>query len=177
MQRLGGADGIRERVGDSVIHCRQSRGVWISNPSHLNWRGLAREHQQSVQASMARQVNQNIYGVRLNHSRQLIIGNGGGHAPICHRGLHALGGVVNAGFVVVAKHFKLVGVVRGKNRLNEFSNRVVVEIWRHIANAQTAFGICERTGASLRLQRVDIHAWNKTFKLVAKLFVLLKYRG
>ena len=126
---------------------------------------------------MARQVNQNIYGVRLNHSRQLIIGNGGGHAPICHRGLHALGGVVNAGFVVVAKHFKLVGVVRGKNWLNEFSNRVVIEIRRHIANAHAAFGICERTGAGLRLQGVDVHAWNKTFKLVAKFFVLLKYRG
>ena len=67
--------------------------------------------------------------------------------------------------------------MRGKNGLNEFSNRVVVEIWRHIANAQTAFGICERTSAGLRLQGVDIHAWNKTFKLVAKLFVLLKYRG
>ena len=123
---------------------------------------------------MARQVNQNIYGVRLNHSRQLIIGHVRGHAPICHHGLHALGGLINAGFVVVAKHFKLVGVVRGKNRLNEFSNRVVVEIRRHISNAQTARGIRVRFGACFGQQGIDVHPWNKTFKLVTKLFVLFK---
>ena len=93
---------------------------------------------------------------------------------MCGNGLHALGGVINSIFVVVAKHFKFGGVVRGKNWLNEFSNRVVVEIRRHISNAQATRGISVCICACFGQQGIDVHPRDKTFKLVAKFFVFLK---
>ena len=128
VQFIGRANRVGKRVRNSVIHGRQTSGVWISNPSHLNRRGLANEHAHSVERSVSRKVHKNVNAVRLNHARQIFVVQFVHLAPVSNHRLHARGGFIRVKIVAVAKHVKFIFVMRGQNWFYELSHGVAVEI-------------------------------------------------
>ncbi len=58
---------VGDRVGDAVINRQQAGCVGIAKPCHLNWRGLARKHQQSAVFRMATEIHKDIDAVTADH--------------------------------------------------------------------------------------------------------------
>src|SRR5450755_1386997 len=73
MKLLRFAGGVEIGVSNAIVHRRETRRVQVPQPSYLNGRRLQGEHEQSISAGMARQIDQNVDLALADSLRELLI--------------------------------------------------------------------------------------------------------
>src|SRR4051812_33208317 len=79
---LGHTCRFSEIIRDAVIDGFKTSRCGISKPGYLNRSGLARENEQTMVCSMARQIDKNINFVFFNQVDDLFIGRRFDHMPM-----------------------------------------------------------------------------------------------
>ena len=79
---LGGSGRIGVRVGQAVIHRTHARGIGVAQPGDLNWRGFAREDQQTIARHVAGEIHEDVHLILPNEIGDLQIRHARDVAPL-----------------------------------------------------------------------------------------------
>ena len=120
--------GIEVRVGDAVIHGRQSGRARVGQVRRLHRRGFAGEHEQAIAAGVHGQVHEDVDVVLANQIGQRYVAHAAGHSPGGSGSIERVADRVLPAQVAVAVHFDALAVMVGKQRHQQPTDRMIPQI-------------------------------------------------
>jgi len=133
--------GIRQGIGEAIIHGFQPGGVGVTQPRHLHWGGLVGKDGKTIAPSVAGQIHQDIDLIQANTVGHLLVGHRLDWAPDVNHSFDAFRDGIRLRYLGVRIDIMEVALMVLQQGLKKQRDRMTAKIGRYVSDAQFSLGL------------------------------------